>query len=154
MALTRTLATVISSALFLVLACGRITGIDDYALVDCPTDTCGDGGEGGASTEGGAGDATSNPARDGATSEAAGPTCPVGTALVTVHNNSGSHITSNPPGIDAVFGQTDSACFQVGQNIRLETNDGELTWSGVNCSRNSRCEFDVGPTGATITVTP
>lgn len=135
-------------------ACGRVTGIDDYELVDCPSGTCADAsgdGAGNGTSDGGA--AASKDAASSETSPSP-PACPPGQALLTVVNHSDDHIVSEPPGIDVAGNQTDTACFPPGTGLRLETTT-DVSWSGVQCkdgSRNSRCEFSLPVSGDVVTV--
>ena len=138
-------------------ACGRVTGIDDYELVDCPSGTCTDASVDAAPDDAGRNAGGASVAKDAAPDTGpAPPTCPPGQAPLTVVNHSDSRIVSNPPGIDVSGNQSDTACFQTGTTVRLETSN-EVSWSGVSCndgSRNSRCEFSVPPGGDVVTVSP
>ena len=135
-----------------VLACNAITGTGAYEIVDCPNDSCGDGGAPGA------GDAESETANADSAADSGAeplPTCDTGRAplRLTVTGANGA-VSLNGGGLSATAGRTEAACLTTGK-IDLRTNGPGADWTGVSCEDGNigrdRCEFDLGSQGATVT---
>lgn len=137
-------------------ACNAITGTGKYEVVDCPSGSCGDGGNPGTDAPTG-GDAPIADAGSDVDARAEPfPTCGAGRAPVRliVTGAPGGSVSSNPGGLSVATGSTQTACLDINTTV-LRTSGPTATWTGARCkdgnSGRDRCEFDVEPGGMTLT---
>ncbi len=140
------------------VACNAITGTGRYDIVDCPNGACGDAaagsGDGASVGDGGRGttDASAD-ANDGATNvTCTGSTAPL---TLTVTGTAGSVSAKTGGTLTVASGETRTACL-LADTIELRTNGGIADWTGPSCKDGNvgrdRCELDLSPSGATVTV--
>jgi hypothetical protein len=138
------------------VACNAITGTGKYDLVDCPSGTCGDGGNG--SSPGQNGDAAgSSQGGDSAADAATTPIdCGPGLAPVTltVTGAGGGSVSAKSGGnLTVAVGTTDTACL--GALVELRTSGPTADWTGPGCkdgnTAQDRCEFGVPMQGIAVT---
>ncbi len=153
---TRRVTGILGSALMLCGACGIISGVDKYEVVDCPSGNCSDGGNA-QNQDGAPADAAGNLE---AQAEAAA-SCPVGEVRVTIEVAPGLTVHVEFENLDVAPGEKKSRCAKppgvAGGDLRAETNPNVFVkWAGVDCENsntNTRCDFRP-TTDVTITVSP
>jgi len=141
----RRFASLASLMTFVLCACGVVTGIDDYEIVDCP--------DGGASCGGDGSTAPANP--DAQTTD--GPLkCADGQVLLTLTVVGEDSVTLVNPPLSVSGGSTRSVCVTSGALLNATANtDRDVSWSGaqVSCRQSQTdCTFTISA-DTTITVT-
>jgi hypothetical protein len=126
-------------------ACGVVTGIDDYEIVDCP-----DGGSS-CSADGSTGpSATDGPASDGPVK------CGDGQVLLTIVVVGEDSVTLRNPPLNVSAGSNGSVCVTSGALLNATANtDRDTSWSytPMDCRQNrTDCTFSISA-DTTITVT-
>lgn len=136
-------------------ACGIVTGVDKYEVVDCPSGSCSDASSTDAATEA----ATGGDASVDSAPDVIRLTCRSDEAQITivVGLDVGTHVLVADKGLDVAPGETKAFCARSdggGGGERLETSPSvAVTWTGTNCGRTNRCDFTPSAP-LTITVSP
>lgn len=137
-------AIVAGGVLAMASACGIVTGVDKYEVVDCPSGSCSDAS---SSSETTTDAATGVDASTDSAPDVIRLTCSNGKVQVTIEVDLkvGTHVLNTSEGLDIAPGETKAFCARSdggGGGVRLETSTGSaVNWDGGGCSRSDRCEF-------------
>ena len=144
----RRIASLATLASLAICACGVVTGIDDYEIVDCP--------DGGATCNGNGDGSSASPTTDAQTTDAP-IRCTADQVLLTIVVVGEDSVSLADPPLTVPGGSTQSVCVTPGALLNATANtDHDVSWSGAqfsSCRRsNTNCDFSISA-DTTVTVT-